>query len=116
MKPTLLLFSLLFIFNIFVFAQFRGKLQYTYVGDTTLDMKIDLSRNHRVKVKNISATPVSGIITEFNGLNADGSVVTTGGGGFAVFPNGGTVNLAAGDSVVVQGWSRGWFECTKKTT
>lgn len=115
MKPTLLLFSLLFIFNILVFAQFRGKLQYTYVGDTTLDMKIDLSRNHRVKVKNISATPVSGIITEFNGLNADGSVVTTGGGGFAVFPNGGTVNLAVGDSVVVQGWSRGWFECTNCT-
>lgn len=115
MKPTLLFFSLLFIFNTLVFAQFRGKLQYTYVGDTTLDMKIDLSRNHRVKVKNISATPVSGIITEFNGLNADGSVVTTGGGGFAVFPNGGTVNLAVGDSVVVQGWSRGWFECTNCT-
>lgn len=112
MRQILLFASVLFFLPALLHAQFRGKLQYTYVGESIHDLKIDLMGNYKVKVKNISATTVSGIITEFNGLNGDGSVVTTGGGGFAVFPNGGTVNLSAGDSVVVQGWSRGWFECT----
>jgi hypothetical protein len=34
------------------------------------------------------------------------------GGGFAWFPNGGTINLKPGDTTVVQGWSSGWGECS----
>jgi PQQ-like domain len=88
---------------------FKGKLNYSFVGPTQLDMKIDLMQDHKVKLINTSNQKISNLKLQFDALNSDGSVATPA-NGFAWFPQG-RVNLEPGDSVIVQAWSHGWRDC-----
>lgn len=90
----------------------RMGLRYTFVSSTLLQPAIDNEPNHRVKVENIGPNAKTNVRVSYTGLNADGSVPTLSGGGFAAFPNGGSVNLASRDTTIVQGWSSGWRECS----
>ena len=90
----------------------RMGLRYTFVSSTLLQPAIDNEPNHRVKVENIGPNAKTNVRVSYTGLNADGTVPTLSGGGFAVFPNGGSVNLSSRDTTVVQGWSSGWRECS----
>ncbi len=87
-------------------------LRYSFVSGTLLQPAIDNEPNHRVKVENIGPNPKTNVRVSYTGLNADSSVPTLSGGGFAVFPNGGSVNLSPRDTTIVQGWSSGWRECS----
>lgn len=86
--------------------------KYTYVGQTVYQLGLDNQPNHRLKIENIYNTKKTGVTIRHTGVNADSSVPTLSGGGFAWFPNGGTINLKPGDSTIVQGWSSGWGECS----
>ena len=90
----------------------RFGFRYTFVSNTLLQPLIDNEPNHRLKVENVGSSAKINVTVSYTGLNADSSVPTLSGGGFAVFPNGGNVNLAKGDTTVVQGWSSGWRECS----
>lgn len=90
----------------------RLGLRYSFVSNTLLQPAIDNEPNHRVKVENIGPNAKTNVRVSYTGLNADSSVPTLSGGGFAVFPNGGSVNLASRDTTIVQGWSSGWRECS----
>ena len=90
----------------------RFGLKYTYVSTTTNDLSIDNYPNHKLKVENVSNLKRTDVTVSFTGTNADFSVPPLSGGGFAVFPNGGNINLRVGDTTVVQGWSTGWNECS----
>jgi len=86
--------------------------KYTYVGQTVYQLGLDNQPNHRLKIENVFKTKKTGVTIRHTGVNADGSVPALSGGGFAWFPNGGTINLKAGDTTIVQGWSSGWGECS----
>jgi hypothetical protein len=86
-------------------------LKYTFVSNTLLQPNLDNEPNHRVKVENIGTNIKTSVTVSYTGLNADSSMPILSGGGFASFPNGGTVNLRVGDTTIVQGWSSGWREC-----
>ncbi|MEY3945441.1 MAG: hypothetical protein RJB03_147 [Bacteroidota bacterium] len=86
--------------------------KYTYVGQTVYQLGLDNQPNHRLKIENVYATKKTGVNIRHTGVNADSSVPALSGGGFAWFPNGGTINLKPGDTTVVQGWSSGWGECS----
>ncbi len=86
--------------------------KYTYVGQTVYQLGLDNQPNHRLKIENIYTTKKTGVNIRHTGVNADSSVPALSGGGFAWFPNGGTINLKPGDTTVVQGWSSGWGECS----
>jgi hypothetical protein len=90
----------------------RMGLRYSFVSNTLLQPAIDNEPNHRVKVENIGPNAKTNVRVSYTGLNADSSVPTLSGGGFAAFPNGGSVNLASRDTTIVQGWSSGWRECS----
>jgi hypothetical protein len=89
----------------------RFGFRYTFISPTLLQQGLDNEPNHRLKVENLGTSAKTNVRVDHTGLNADGSVPTLSGGGFAVFPNGGTLNLRAGDTTAVQGWSSGWREC-----
>jgi len=86
--------------------------KYTYVGQTVYQLGLDNQPNHRLKIENVYNTKKIGVNIRHTGVNADSSVPALSGGGFAWFPNGGTINLKPGDTTVVQGWSSGWGECS----
>ena len=86
--------------------------KYTYVGQTVYQLGLDNQPNHRLKIENVFKTKKTGVTIRHTGVNADSSVPALSGGGFAWFPNGGTINLKPGDTTVVQGWSGGWGECS----
>ena len=86
--------------------------KYTYVGQTVYQLGLDNQPNHRLKIENVYKTKKTGVTISHTGVNADSSVPALSGGGFAWFPNGGTINLKPGDTTVVQGWSSGWGECS----
>lgn len=86
--------------------------KYTYVGQTVYQLGLDNQPNHRLKIENVYTTKKTGVNIRHTGVNADSSVPALSGGGFAWFPNGGTINLKPGDTTVVQGWSSGWGECS----
>lgn len=85
--------------------------KYTYVGQTVYQLGLDNQPNHRLKIENVYNTKKTGVTIRHTGVNADSSVPGLSGGGFAWFPNGGTINLKPGDTTIVQGWSSGWGEC-----
>lgn len=89
----------------------RLGLKYTFVSNTLLQPNIDNEPNHRLKIENIGTNIKINVNVSYTGLNADSTVPNLSGGGFASFPNGGTVNLKVGDTTIVQGWSSGWREC-----
>lgn len=90
----------------------RFGLRYTFVSTTVQQQLIDNEPNHRLKIEHIAGGIKNRINISFTGLNADGSVPSLSGGGFAVFPNGGYAHMRPGDTTVVQGWSAGWRECS----
>ena len=90
----------------------RFGLKYTFVSTTVQQQLIDNEPNHRLKIEHIAGGIKNRININFTGLNADGTVPSLSGGGFAVFPNGGYAHMRPGDTTVVQGWSAGWRECS----
>jgi len=89
----------------------RFGFRYTFISQTVMQQGLDNEPNHRLKVENVGASAKTHVRIAYTGLNGDGSVPSLSGGGFAVFPNGGSVNLRVGDTTAVQGWSSGWREC-----
>lgn len=90
----------------------RFGLRYTFVSTTVQQQLIDNEPNHRLKIEHIAGGIKNRISISFTGLNADGTVPSLSGGGFAVFPNGGYAHMRPGDTTVAQGWSAGWRECS----
>jgi hypothetical protein len=90
----------------------RFGLKYTFVSTTVQQQLIDNEPNHRLKIEHIAGGIKNSISVSFTGLNADGTIPSLSGGGFAVFPNGGYAHMRPGDTTVVQGWSAGWRECS----
>lgn len=86
-------------------------LEYSYVSPIAINTGVDIKSNHQVLVKNNTKSIIKDVRVDFWGFNEDGSRTNLSGGGFAVFPNGGSINLLPGDSVVVQSWFSGWNEC-----
>ena len=82
-----------------------------YVGPLSLDYALDSkNRNAIVKLTNVGDTLVSDIFYQVAIQGIGDYPATTGDGGFAVFPNGGNIDLAPGESFLAQNWLQGVYE------
>ena len=82
-----------------------------YVGPLSLDYALDgKNRNAIVKLTNVGDTLLSDIFYQVAIEGIGNYPATTGDGGFAVFPNGGNIDLAPGESYLAQNWLQGVYE------
>ncbi len=88
-----------------------NNLKLEYVGPLSLDYDLDgKDRNAKIKITNIGNKEIQNIHFQIaiQGVGEYPKVV--GDGGFAVFPNGGNIDLAPGESYVAQNWLQGIYE------
>jgi hypothetical protein len=90
---------------------FWNNIKIEYVGETYFDYALDgKDRNALIKLTNVGSTTVNNLYYQV-AINGLGDYPTpTGDGGFAVFPNGGSIDLAPGQSYVAQNWLSGIYE------
>jgi hypothetical protein len=88
-----------------------NNIKIEYVGETYFDYALDgKDRNALIKLTNVGSTTVNNLYYQV-AINGLGDYPTpTGDGGFAVFPNGGSIDLAPGQSYVAQNWLSGIYE------
>jgi WD40 repeat protein len=88
-----------------------NNLKLEYVGPLSLDYDLDSKdRNARLKITNVGTTTVENISFQIAIQGLGDYPKVTGDGGFAVFPNGGNIDLAPGESYVAQNWLQGIYE------
>jgi hypothetical protein len=88
-----------------------NNLKLEYIGPTELDYALDSKdRNATLKITNIGNEPISDISFQIAIFGIGNYPMVTGDGGFAVFPNGGNIDLLPGDSYVAQNWLSGIYE------
>ena len=82
-----------------------------YVGPLSIDYALDgKDRNAIVRLTNVGDTLLSDIFYQVAIQGIGNYPATTGDGGFAVFPNGGNIDLAPGESFLAQNWMQGVYE------
>ncbi len=88
-----------------------NNLKLEYVGPLSLDYDLDSKdRNARLKITNVGTTTVENIYFQIAIQGLGDYPKVTGDGGFAVFPNGGSIDLAPGQSYIAQNWLQGIYE------
>lgn len=88
-----------------------NNIKIEYIGPLSLDYALDgKNRNAIVKLTNIGNTLISDIYYQVAIEGIGDYPATTGDGGFAVFPNGGNIDLAPGESFYAQNWLQGIYE------
>ena len=88
-----------------------NNLKIEYIGPLLLDYDLDgKDRNAKIKITNVSNKEIQNIHFQIaiQGVGEYPKVV--GDGGFAVFPNGGNIDLAPGESYIAQHWLQGIYE------
>lgn len=88
-----------------------NNLKLEYIGPLTLDYDLDSKdRNAKIKITNVGNKEIQNIHFQIaiQGVGEYPKVV--GDGGFAVFPNGGNIDLAPGESYIAQNWLQGIYE------
>jgi|GEM_PF-764345 len=88
-----------------------NNIKIEYVGETYFDYALDgKDQNALIKLTNVGSTTVNNLYYQV-AINGLGDYPTpVGDGGFAVFPNGGSIDLAPGQSYVAQNWLSGIYE------
>ena len=82
-----------------------------YVGPLSLDFALDSKdRNAVIKLTNVGDVPIEDIYFQIAIEGVGDYPATTGNGGFAVFPNGGNIDLAPGESLFAQNKLAGVYE------
>jgi len=72
-----------------------NNLRIEYVGPLSLDYALDSKdRNAQVKITNLSDQAINNLSFQIAIVGLGDYPATTGDGGFAVFPNGGNIDLA----------------------
>lgn len=88
-----------------------NNLKIEYVGPLSLDYALDSKdRNAQVKITNLSSQAINNLSFQIAIVGLGNYPATTGDGGFAVFPNGGNIDLAPGESYIAQNWLSGIYE------
>ena len=88
-----------------------NSIKVEYVGPLSLDYVLDgKNRNAIVKLTNVGDALISDIYYQVAIEGIGDYPATTGDGGFAVFPNGGNIDLAPGESYYAQNWMQGVYE------
>ena len=88
-----------------------NEIKIEYAGPLSLDYALDgKNRNAIVKLTNVGDSLIEDIYFQIAIEGVGDYPATTGDGGFAVFPNGGNVDLAPGESYYVQNWLQGVYE------
>lgn len=88
-----------------------NNLQIEYVGPLSLDYALDgKDRNAQVKITNLGTQAINNLSFQIAIVGLGSYPATTGDGGFAVFPNGGNIDLAPGESYTAQNWLSGIYE------
>ena len=88
-----------------------NNLQLEYVGPLSLDYALDgKDRNAQVKITNLGSQAINNLSFQIAIVGLGSYPATTGDGGFAVFPNGGNIDLAPGESYTAQNWLSGIYE------
>jgi hypothetical protein len=88
-----------------------NNLKLEYVGPLSLDYDLDSKdRNARLKITNVGTSTVENIYFQIAIQGLGDYPKVTGDGGFAVFPNGGNIDLAPGQTYVAQNWLQGIYE------
>lgn len=86
-------------------------LKIEYVGQTSFDLALDSKdRNAMVRITNEGSVAVNNLYYQVAIEGLGDYPKPTGDGGFAVFPNGGNIDLAPGESYVAQNWLAGIYE------
>lgn len=88
-----------------------NNLQIEYVGPLSLDYALDgKDRNAQVKITNLGNQAINNLSFQIAIVGLGSYPATTGDGGFAVFPNGGNIDLSPGESYIAQNWLSGIYE------
>jgi hypothetical protein len=88
-----------------------NNIKIEYVGETYFDYALDgKDRNAQIKLTNVGPTNVTNLNFQVAISGLGDYPKPTGDGGFAVFPNGGNIDLAPGESYVAQNWLSGIYE------
>jgi hypothetical protein len=88
-----------------------NNIKIEYVGETYFDYALDgKDRNAQIKLTNVGSTTVNNLNYQVAISGLGDYPTPTGDGGFAVFPNGGNIDLAPGESYVAQNWLSGIYE------
>jgi len=88
-----------------------NNLQIEYVGPLSLDYALDSKdRNAQVKITNLGTQAINNLSFQIAIVGLGSYPATTGDGGFAIFPNGGNIDLAPGESYIAQNWLSGIYE------
>ena len=88
-----------------------NNIKIEYVGLLSLDYALDSKdRNAIVKLTNVGETLISNIYYQVAIEGIGDYPAITGDGGFAVFPNGGNIDLSPGESFYAQNWLQGVYE------
>jgi len=88
-----------------------NNLKLEYIGLTSFDYALDgKDRNTQLKITNVGSTAVNNLYYQVAVQGLGSYPTPTGDGGFAVFPNGGNIDLAPGESYVAQNWLSGIYE------
>lgn len=88
-----------------------NNIKIEYVGETYFDYALDgKDRNAQIKLTNVGTTTVNNLYYQVAISGLGDYPTPTGDGGFAVFPNGGNIDLAPGQSYVAQNWLSGIYE------
>ena len=88
-----------------------NNIKIEYVGPLALDYALDSKdRNAIIKLTNVGDAQLNDIFYQVAIQGIGDYPATTGDGGFAVFPNGGNIDLAPGESFLAQNWLQGVYE------
>ena len=88
-----------------------NNLQIEYVGPLSLDYALDSKdRNAKIKITNLGTETINNLSFQIAIAGLGNYPATTGDGGFAVFPNGGNIDLAPGEFYIAQNWLSGIYE------
>ncbi len=88
-----------------------NNIKIEYVGPLSLDYALDgKNRNAIVKLTNVGDALINDIYYQVAIEGIGDYPAITGDGGFAVFPNGGNIDLAPGESFYAQNWLQGIYE------
>lgn len=88
-----------------------NNLKIEYTGPLLLDYDLDSKdRNAKIRITNIGDQPIQNIHFQMAVQGLADYPRVSGDGGFAVFPNGGNIDLAPGESYIAQTWLQGIYE------
>lgn len=88
-----------------------NNLKIEYVGQLSFDHALDSeARNALIKITNIGSQSVNDLVFQVAIEGVGDYPKVTGDGGFAVFPNGGNIDLAPGESFIAKNWLSGIYE------